>query len=64
MLTYIYLRCRPARPREGTCASTFDQGRDLIAWHDGEKWAFQCKRVKQFGPKDALEEAQKVLALP
>ena len=45
-------------------ASGSEQGRDLIAWHDGEKWAFQCKRVKQFGPKDALEEAQKVLALP
>jgi hypothetical protein len=34
------------------------------AWHEGEQWAFQCKRVQDFGPKHALAEVEKVLALP
>lgn len=45
-------------------ASGSEQGRDIIAWRGGEKWAFQCKRVKQFGFKTAEEEIKKVLALP
>jgi len=31
-----------------------EQGRDIIAWREGARWAFQCKRVQSFGPKDAL----------
>ncbi|MBN1814369.1 MAG: HEAT repeat domain-containing protein [Anaerolineae bacterium] len=45
-------------------AAGSEQGRDLIAWCDGEMWAFQCKRVQQFGPSAALKEVDKVLSLP
>jgi len=41
-----------------------EQGRDVVAWHGGELWAFQCKRVQSFGPKSALVEVEKGLALP
>jgi hypothetical protein len=41
-----------------------EQGRDIVAWREGQLWAFQCKRVQHFGPKDVLEEVEKVLALP
>jgi hypothetical protein len=44
-------------------AAGSEQGRDIIAWRKGELWAFQCKRVQRFGPKDALAEVEKVLAL-
>ena len=45
-------------------ASGGEQGRDIVAWRKGRLWAFQCKRVRRFGPRDALEEVEKVLALP
>ena len=45
-------------------ASGSEQGRDLIAWRGAELWAFQCKRVQSFYPKQALAEVGKVLALP
>jgi formylglycine-generating enzyme required for sulfatase activity len=45
-------------------ASGSEQGRDIVAWRDGELWAFQCKRVTSFGPTAAAEEAGKVLGLP
>ena len=45
-------------------AAGSEQGRDIVAWRDGALWAFQCKRVRRFGPKDALAEVEKVLALP
>ncbi|MBE9507181.1 MAG: restriction endonuclease, partial [Chloroflexi bacterium] len=45
-------------------AAGSEQGRDIIAWRDGEQWAFSCKRVRRFGPKGALAEVEKVLALP
>ena len=41
-----------------------EQGRDVVAWREGARWAFQCKRVRRFGPRDALAEVDKVLALP
>ena len=31
-----------------------EQGRDIVAWREGARWAFQCKRVQRFGPQDAL----------
>jgi len=34
-------------------AAGSEQGRDLVAWRAGERWAFQCKRVQRFGPGDA-----------
>jgi tetratricopeptide (TPR) repeat protein len=45
-------------------AAGSEQGRDIIAWRESALWAFQCKRVQRFGPKDALAEVEKVLALP
>ena len=45
-------------------AAGSEQGRDIIAWREGTLWAFQCKRVQRFGPRDALAEVEKVLALP
>ncbi len=41
-----------------------EQGRDIIAWLDEGLWAFQCKRVQQFGFKTAEEEIEKILLLP
>ena len=40
-------------------AAGSEQGRDIAAWREGEQWAFQCKRVQRFGPKDALVQAGK-----
>lgn len=40
-----------------------EQGRDLMALRDGMRYAFQCKRVVRFGPKDADLELDKILAL-
>lgn len=45
-------------------ATGSEQGRDIVAWRRGRRWAFQCKRVRSFGPADALDEVEKVLALP
>jgi len=45
-------------------AAGSEQGRDVVAWQEGELWAFQCKRVRSFGPKNALKEIEKVLNLP
>jgi tetratricopeptide (TPR) repeat protein len=45
-------------------AAGSEQGRDVIAWCEGELWAFECKRVRSFGPRDAQNEVEKVLALP
>jgi hypothetical protein len=45
-------------------AAGSEQGRDIVAWRGDQLWAFQCKRVQRFGPKDALAEVEKVLGLP
>jgi HJR/Mrr/RecB family endonuclease len=45
-------------------AAGSEQGCDIAAWREGALWAFQCKRVQRFGPKDALAEVEKALALP
>jgi len=45
-------------------AAGSEQGRDVVAWREGKLWAFQCKRVRSFGPKDGRVEVEKVLALP
>lgn len=52
------------RRAEHLGAAGSEQGRDIIAWREGKLWAFQCKRVQSFGPKDALKEVEKILALP
>jgi hypothetical protein len=41
-----------------------EQGRDLIAWREERRIAFQCKCVKAFGGADARKEVAKVLELP
>lgn len=41
-----------------------EQGRDIVAWKDGLRVAFQCKRVRQFGAKSALVEVEKIRSLP
>ena len=45
-------------------AAGSERGRDVVAWRQGELWAFQCKRVEEFGPGDAEEEVDKILGLP
>jgi formylglycine-generating enzyme required for sulfatase activity len=45
-------------------ASGSEQVRDFTAWREGQRWAFQCKKVTTFGPRDALQEVQKVASLP
>ena len=44
-------------------AAGSEQGRDIVAWRGDKCWAFQCKRVRSFGPRNALAEVEKVLAL-
>jgi hypothetical protein len=44
-------------------AAGSEQSRDIVAWREGRLWAFQCKRVRRFGPRDALAEVEKVLDL-
>jgi hypothetical protein len=41
-------------------AAGSEQGRDIIASRDGNSWAFQCKRVQQFGYADAKKEIDKL----
>src|SRR6185369_16007009 len=41
-----------------------EQGRDLVAWKDGQRVVFQCKRVKSFSAKQAREEIEKLRGLP
>lgn len=45
-------------------AAGSEQGRDVLAWKDGECWAFQCKRYKVFGAADAFKEIEKIASLP
>ena len=40
-----------------------EQGRDLVARRAGKRFAFQCKRVRQFGPKAAEKEIEKLGSL-
>ena len=44
-------------------AAGSEQGRDLLAWREGRLWAFQCKRVRSFGPADAIGEIDKLAKL-
>lgn len=41
-----------------------ENGRDIVAWKDGKRIAFQCKRVQRFGPRAADIEIRKLKALP
>jgi hypothetical protein len=45
-------------------ASGGEQGRDIVAWQNGERKIFQCKRVDKFSTKDACEAVDKILKLP
>lgn len=37
-----------------------DEGQDIVAWKEGNRVCFQCKRVRQFGPTSALAEIEKL----
>ena len=39
-------------------------GRDVVAWKDGRRFVFQCKRVQAFAAADALREIRKLRRLP
>src|SRR5215210_4933340 len=41
-----------------------EQGRDVVAWKDGRRVVFQCKRVKAFTAATALKEIAKLRGLP
>ncbi|HKI05713.1 MAG TPA: tetratricopeptide repeat protein [Thermoanaerobaculia bacterium] len=41
-----------------------EQGRDIVAWKDSRRAAFQCKRVKAFTAATAREEIKKLRGLP
>lgn len=58
------VECEGYARAEHLGAAGGEQGRDIIAWCEGQLWVFQCKRVQRFGPQDALAEVEKVLALP
>ena len=45
-------------------AAGSEQGCDIVAWWEGRRWVFQCKRVRDFHPADAEAEIDKVLGLP
>ena len=44
-------------------AAGSDEGQDVVAYSNGDRWVFQAKNVRKFGPKDARRELEKVLAL-
>ncbi len=41
-----------------------EQGRDVLAWKDGQRVVFQCKRVLAFTAAGAKKEIEKLRALP
>lgn len=40
-----------------------EQGRDILAWKDGKRFAFQCKRVKAFSAAEGEAEIRKLRGL-
>lgn len=45
-------------------AAGSDGGRDLTAVRDSKVWFFQCKRVRRFGPTQAMRALGRILSLP
>ena len=41
-----------------------ESGRDVVAWKDGRRVVFQCKRVKRFAAEGARAEIKKLRTLP
>lgn len=41
-----------------------EEGRDVVAWKDGRRFVFQCKRVQSFTAADARKEIEKLRSLP
>ncbi len=41
-----------------------EQGRDIVAWRDGRRVVFQCKRVERLDPSGAEREIEKLRSLP
>lgn len=44
-------------------SSGHDHGCDILGMRQAEMWAFQCKRVLHFGPRDVNKELDKIFAL-
>ncbi|WP_339730731.1 restriction endonuclease [uncultured Gimesia sp.] len=40
-----------------------EQGRDILLRLEENQWAMQCKRVRRFGPTDAIKELDKIFSL-
>ena len=40
-----------------------EQGRDILIRLEENQWAMQCKRVRKFGPTDAIKELDKIFSL-
>jgi tetratricopeptide (TPR) repeat protein len=61
--------CLALLPQEGFSRSQHygaggsEQGRDIVAYRDGDLWYAQCKRVKRCGPKVLLDEIEKIQKL-
>ena len=62
-LTFRLVR-REGYERAELIAGSGDKGRDVVAWKDGRRFAFQCKRVQSFGAAEAKAEIAKLQALP
>ncbi len=45
-------------------AAGSDDGRDIVAFRDGRRVVFQCKRYEKLGPSDAEGIVDEILALP
>jgi tetratricopeptide (TPR) repeat protein len=41
-----------------------ESGRDVVAWKEGRRFVFQCKRVQAFSPAHARKEIEKLRKLP
>ncbi len=44
-------------------AAGSERGCDIVAWREGKRWAFHCRRARRLGPKQALASVEHVLAL-
>jgi Restriction endonuclease len=45
-------------------AAGSDDGRDIVAFREGRRVVFQCKRYEKLGPRDAEDVVGDILALP
>jgi len=55
---------RGLRRAEHLGQSGSEGGRDVVAWKDGRRFVFQCKRVQAFTAADGKKEIKKLRKLP